>query len=52
MGQYEIDVCREVLERLIADMTKHEPHAIHTIQDLEDALCVIPQEEEWPNGED
>ena len=49
--QYEIDICREVLEALIASMNEHEPHATNTIQDLEDALGVIPNEEDWPNGD-
>ena len=44
--QYEIDVCREVLEYCIADCLKNEPHAVNTIAEWEAALSTLPNEDE------
>lgn len=45
-SQYEIDVCREVLEYCIAEMQQNEPHALNTINHFEDTLGNIPNEDE------
>lgn len=45
-SQYEIDTCIEVLEYGIADLNQNEPHAINTINTLEQALSELPRCEE------
>ena len=44
--QYEIDTCIEVLEYAVADTTQNEPHAINTINQLEQVLSELPRCEE------
>ena len=44
--QDEIDTCIEVLEYAIADTTQNEPHAINTINQLEQVLSEFPRCEE------
>jgi hypothetical protein len=44
--QDEIDTCIEVLEYAIADTTQNEPHAINSINTLEQCLAELPRCEE------
>ena len=44
--QYEIDTCIEVLEYSIADTKQNEPHAVNTINQLEQVLAEFPRCEE------
>ncbi len=47
MDQHEFDTCREVLEYIISQLHKHEPHAVNTIDELEAALSHVNEAEDY-----